>query len=197
MTEQTSAKTFPLEPALEGRRSPRAFSGTAVLTTEHLGSAFEAARWSASSSNSQPWRFIVGFRGDEVFVTIASTLASGNHVWANRASVLVANITRIETDEGKPLPYALYDVGQAVAHFSVQATADGLFVHQMGGFDSVALGEALGLDQQHRVISVMTVGVIGGPEDLQDLPENLQERERALRVRKPLSEIVGGSARYA
>jgi nitroreductase len=197
MTEQTSVKTFSLEPALAERRSPRAFSATAVLTTEHLGSAFEAARWSPSSSNSQPWRFTVGFRGDEIFDSIASTLASGNHVWANRASALIANITRVETDEGKPLAYALYDLGQAVAHFSVQATADGLFVHQMGGFDSAALGQALGLDAKHRVISVMTVGVLGGPEDLQDLPETLQEREHALRVRKPLSMIVDGSARYA
>jgi hypothetical protein len=197
MTEQTSTKTFPLEKALQDRMSPRAFSGTAVLTPEHLGSAFEAARWSASSDNTQPWRFVVGFRGDEVFNTIASALAPGNFTWASRVSALVANITRIETDEGKPVTYGIYDLGQAVAHFSVQATADGLLVHQMGGFDSQALGEALGLDARHRVVTVMAVGLLGGPEDLQELPERLQAREGATRVRKPLSEIVGGSAHYA
>ena len=106
----------------------------------------------------------------------------------------MANIARVETDEGKALSHAIYDLGQAVAHFSVQATADGLFVHQMGGFDAESLASALGLDARHRVVTVMTVGVLGA---LEELPENLQERERAPRVRKPLSELVGGSVHYA
>ena len=194
MSEQTTEKTFPVESVLESRRSPRAYSGVEVLSAESLGSAFEAARWSPSSSNSQPWSFVVGFRGDETFKTIAQSLASGNLIWADKASALVANIARVETDEGKALSHAIYDLGQAVAHFSVQATADGLFVHQMGGFDAEALASALGLDARHRVVTVMTVGVLGAVEEL---PENLQERERADRVRKPLSDLVSGSAHYA
>ncbi len=194
MSDQTTEKTFPLEAALETRRSPRAYSPTQVLDAKLLGPAFEAARWSPSSGNSQPWSFVVGFRGDDTFTAIADTLASGNKVWADQASALVANITRIESDEGKALSHSVYDLGQAVAHFSVQATADGLFVHQMGGFDAEALAAALDLDSRHRVVSVMTVGFLGAVEDL---PENLQEREVAPRVRKPLSDIVSGSAHYA
>jgi len=194
MSDPTATKTFPLLPVLEERRSPRAYSSTDVLTPESLGSAFEAARWSPSSGNSQPWSFVVGFRGDETFNTIAGTLASGNVIWADKASALVANIARVESEEGKALSHAVYDLGQAVAHFSVQATADGLFVHQMGGYDADALGHALGLDSRHRVVTVMTVGTLG---DVQDLPENLQEREQAQRVRLPLSDLVSGSAHYA
>lgn len=194
MTESTSTKTFPIHDALAGRRSPRAYSRSAELTPEQVGPLFEAARWAASSSNSQPWSFVVGFRGDEVFSTILGTLASGNAVWAEHASALVANITRTHTDEGKALSHAWYDLGQAVAHLSVQATVEGILVHQMGGFDSEALGNALGLDEHHRVVTVMTLGVQG---DVADLPENLQERERAPRVRKPLGDMVSGSANYA
>lgn len=194
MTEQTTEKTFPLEAVLEGRRSPRAYSGSHPLDADTVGPAFEAARWSPSSGNSQPWRFVVGFRGDDVFTTIADTLASGNKVWADQAGALVANITRVESDEGKALSHSVYDLGQAVAHFSVQATADGLFVHQMGGFDAEALAAALDLDARHRVVTVMTVGFLGA---VADLPENLQEREVAPRVRKALSDSVGGSVNYA
>lgn len=194
MTESTSTKTFPIHDALAGRRSPRAYSRSAELTPEQVGPLFEAARWAASSSNSQPWSFVVGFRGDEVFSTILGTLASGNAVWAEHASALVANITRTHTDEGKALSHAWYDLGQAVAHLSVQATVEGILVHQMGGFDSEALGNALGLDDHHRVVTVMTLGLQG---DVADLPENLQERERAPRVRKPLGDMVSGSANYA
>ncbi len=194
MTESASTKTFPIHDALAGRRSPRAYSRSAELTPEQVGPLFEAARWAASSSNSQPWSFVVGFRGDDVFSTILGTLASGNAVWAEHASALVANVTRTHTDEGKALSHAWYDLGQAVAHLSVQATVEGILVHQMGGFDSEALGNALGLDEHHRVVTVMTLGVQG---DVADLPENLQERERAPRVRKPLGDMVSGSANYA
>jgi nitroreductase len=194
MTESTSTKTFPIHEALSGRRSPRAYSRTAELSAEQVGPLFEAARWAASSSNSQPWSFVVGFRGDEVFSTILETLASGNAVWAEHASALVANIARTHTDEGKALSHAWYDLGQAVAHLSVQATVEGILVHQMGGFDSDALAIALGLDDHHRVVSVMTLGVQG---DVADLPENLQEREQAPRVRRPLGQSVSGSANYA
>jgi hypothetical protein len=129
-----------------------------------------------------------------VFQTILGTLASGNALWAQHASALVANITMLETPEGKSLSHCVYDLGQAVAHLSVQATAENIVVHQMGGFDADALGAALGLSSTHRVITVMTLGTQGDPADL---PENLQEREAAPRVRKPLGDVVSGSVSYA
>jgi hypothetical protein len=44
------------------------------------------------------------------------------------------------------------------------------------------------------VVTVMTLGLQG---DVSDLPENLQEREQAPRLRTPLGELVSGSAHYA
>lgn len=194
MTDSSSTLLFDIAPVLADRHSPRAYSATAQLGVAQLGPLFEADRWSPSSSNSQPWSFVVGFRGDDVFTSILGTLASGNALWAAQASALVANITRVQTDEGKSLSHAVYDLGQAVAHLSVQATAEGILVHQMGGFDATALGVALGLDDNHRVITVMTLGL---PGDVADLPENLRERELAPRVRKPLSDVASGSVDYA
>jgi len=194
MTDTTVASPFTITPVLAKRSSPRAFSRDHVLSADHLGPSFEAARWAPSSSNSQPWSFVVGFRGDDVFALIVASLASGNAVWAQHASALVANIAELETEEGKARSHAIYDLGQAVAHFSAQATADGLIVHQMAGFDADVLGESLALESRHRVVTVMAVGV---PGNVEDLPENLQEREKAPRVRKPLSDVVGGSVNYA
>jgi hypothetical protein len=64
----------------------------------------------------------------------------------------------------------------------------------MAGFDAAALGTELRLDSTQLVVTLMAVGSGGDPADL---PEKLQEREAKPRVRKPLSEIVGGSAHYA
>ncbi len=179
---------------LEQRWSPRAFDRNEVLDENRLGPAFEAARWSPSSGNSQPWTFMVGFRGDDVFQTIVGTMASGNQVWAEHAGAVVANIASVVDAEGNPQSHAVYDLGQAVAHFSVQATAEGLMVHQMGGFDAQTLGRELELDSSQRVVTLMAIGSMGDPAEL---PEKLQLREAQPRSRKSLSEIVRGSAHYA
>jgi nitroreductase len=193
MSEPTTEHTYEIDPALVKRWSPRAFSPTAELNQDLLGPAFEAARWSASSGNSQPWSFVVGFRGDDVFTMLTDSMNPGNSVWAVNASAVVASIARTHNDEGKASSHALYDLGQAVAHFSVQATADGLVVHQMAGFDATALHRSLGLDDHQAVVTLFVVGTLGDPEELSEV---LREREAKPRVRKPLSDFVSGSVSY-
>ena len=48
---------YPVDPAFPHRWSPRAMSGEEIRE-EELFSLFEAARWSPSSYNNQPWRFL-------------------------------------------------------------------------------------------------------------------------------------------
>lgn len=194
MSHEHEPHQFSVMDVLEQRWSPRAFDRDEVLDENRLGPAFEAARWSPSSGNSQPWTFMVGFRGDDVFQTIVGTMASGNQVWAEHAGAVVANIASVVDAEGNPQSHAVYDLGQAVAHFSVQATAEGLMVHQMGGFDAQTLGRELELDSSQRVVTLMSIGSMGDPAEL---PEKLQLREAQPRSRKSLSEIVRGSAHYA
>ncbi|MDP4633579.1 MAG: nitroreductase family protein [Pontimonas sp.] len=194
MSHEHEPHQFSVMDVLEQRWSPRAFDRDEVLDENRLGPAFEAARWSPSSGNSQPWTFMVGFRGDDVFQTIVGTMASGNQVWAEHAGAVVANIASVVDAEGNPQSHAVYDLGQAVAHFSVQATAEGLMVHQMGGFDAQTLGRELELDSSQRVVTLMAIGSMGDPAEL---PEKLQLREAQPRSRKSLSEIVRGSAHYA
>ncbi|MDA8887121.1 nitroreductase family protein [Pontimonas sp.] len=194
MSHEHEPHQFSVMDVLEQRWSPRAFDRDEVLDKNRLGPAFEAARWSPSSGNSQPWTFMVGFRGDDVFQTIVGTMASGNQVWAEHAGAVVANIASVVDAEGNPQSHAVYDLGQAVAHFSVQATAEGLMVHQMGGFDAQTLGRELELDSAQRVVTLMAIGSMGDPAEL---PEKLQLREAQPRSRKSLSEIVRGSANYA
>ena len=181
---ETSA---PLLPVLAERWSPRAFDAHAEVSEEALTAALEAARWSPSANNSQPWRFIVGRRGTAAFDTIASTLMGFNQAWAGTAAVLIVAVAEVTDPDGKARPWATYDVGQAVAHLSVQAHHDGLHAHQMGGFDATALREAFGLDERFLAVSVTALGVLGDPDTL---PDALRERELAPRTRKPLDEIL-------
>ncbi|MEJ2595512.1 MAG: nitroreductase family protein [bacterium] len=57
---------FPIAEIFRQRWSPRAFSNKAV-EKEKLQCILEAARWAPSSMNEQPWRFIVGQKGDKTW----------------------------------------------------------------------------------------------------------------------------------
>lgn len=169
------------------RRSLRAYSD-APLTATQINTLFEAARWAPSSVNEQPWQYIYAVRGDDLWDGIFNTLNEGNRTWAKEAPLLVVSLARtIFLRNGRPNPSAMYDLGGANAILSLQATAMGLNVHQMGGYDHARLRQVL------RVPSGVELGVvmaIGFPGDADQLPEPLRERERMPRVRRPVSDFV-------
>ena len=63
MTEKLADTTYPIEPLLRQRWSPRAFADRPV-EPEKLLRLWEAARWSASCANQQPWYFLVATKED-------------------------------------------------------------------------------------------------------------------------------------
>ena len=184
---RTADTTTPILEVLAERWSPRAFDPTLPIDESALTAALEAARWSPSAANSQPWRFIVALRGTEEFRRIESTLVGFNSAWAGSAGALVVAVAEVADENGKTRRWADYDLGQAMAHFSVQAHADGLHVHQMGGFEADALRSSFGLTENLVPVSVSAVGTVGHP-DL--LPEQTREREVAPRSRKGLDELL-------
>jgi len=186
-TARVAETSAPLLPALAERWSPRAFDPSIGIDDITLRSALEAARWSPSAANTQPWRFIVARRGTEAFDTIVANLAGFNQFWAANAGALIVGLTQRFDANGQPMRWAQYDLGQALAHFSVQAHSDGLHVHQMGGIDEQGLRRAFGVDEGYDILSVTAVGVLG---DVDDLPENARARERAPRTRLPLDELL-------
>lgn len=170
------------------RYSPLAFEDRPV-EPEVLGRLFEAARWAPSSFNEQPWGFVVATAADaESFERVAETLAPGNQSWAPAAPVLVVTAAKEHLDRnGKPNRHAAHDLGLAVAQLTAQATAEGLAVHQMGGFDGGAASESLGIPAGWTPMTALAIGYPGDPDEL---PEKLRERARSPRRRKPLAEMV-------
>ncbi|MHA3684770.1 nitroreductase family protein [Leucobacter sp. HY1910] len=181
---QTSA---PVLPVLAERWSPRAFDDSHTLPEGALRGIFEAARWAPSAANTQPWRFILARRGTESFAKIEEQLMGFNKAWAGNAAALIVNVAEMLDDEGKERTWAEYDLGQAVAHLSVQAQSEGLHLHQMGGFDRDGIAAAFDLDARFKPVSITAVGALGAAESL---PEPLRERELAPRTRFELEDIV-------
>jgi nitroreductase len=185
--DRTAPTEHPVLDVLAGRWSPRAYDAQNTIDEAKLATALEAARWSPSASNSQPWRFIVARRGSALHAQVVDSLVGFNQTWARNAAVLVVAIAETATADGTPITHAFYDLGQAVAHFSVQAHHDGLVVHQMSGFDPEVVREFADLEERFVPATVFAVGEFG---DVTTLPEVLQEREVAPRVRRPIAETV-------
>ncbi len=180
-----------LHPLLQDRWSPRAFDDSHALSSSELGSLLEAARWSPSAGNSQPWSFIVGLRGDATHAAIVASLSRGNSSWAPRASALIVTAAQLASGPDHELPfdaYTLYDLGQAVAHLSVQAHALGLHAHQMAGFDHAAVTEAFAVPEHWKVTTLVAVGRATDAASLGD--EGLIAREEAPRSRRPVQEFA-------
>lgn len=188
--DKRAVTSVPLLPLLADRWSPRGFDSDYVLSDDELTALLEAARWAPSAANNQPWRMIVSRRGDDAFGLINGSLDDGNRVWAQYASALIVMATQVTDDEGRPRRWAWYDAGQAAADLTLQASALGLVVHQMGGFDANVIRQDFALPSSIDPIAVLAVGR-WDPDA--DLPDYLEERERAPRARLPLSEIVLGS----
>ena len=186
--EKPADTQYPIHELLKQRWSPRAFSDRTVAP-DTLRSLFEAARWAPSSNNAQPWSFIVTTKEDQAaHGRLVSCLMEGNIPWAQRAPVLMVSVARMSfEDDGKPNRHAFHDVGQAVADLSIQATALGLFVHQMAGFHPEKVRELYGVPKEFEPVAAIALGYPGDPESL---PEKFRSREAAPRARKPLAEFV-------
>lgn len=183
-TARTAETDAPIIDVLAERWSTRIFDRDAVIDEAALASALEAARWAPTAGNTQAWRVIVARRGSAAHAAVLASLAGFNSAWAGDASVLVVFVAET-TRDGQPMQWAQYDTGQVAAHFTVQAHADGLSTHQMGGFDRAAIAAAFGLGDDFTPVTVMAVGELG---DIRTAPEELQARENAPRVRRPVAE---------
>ena len=161
------------------RYSTRRFAARKV-EDEKIERLFEAARWAPSSMNEQPWRFLIGERGDENFDKIIKVLNEKNRVWASNAPLLILTMTRLYSSRNNKLnKHSYYDLGGAAAHLTFQATAMGLYVRQMGGFDPDKARYVFEIPDVYSPVSVLAVGYKS------DEPVELLKRER-----KELSEIV-------
>ncbi len=179
---------YPVQDVIKNRWSPRAFSDKPV-PPEVLRSLFEAARWAPSSNNEQPWAFLVATKDDtENFEKSLGALVEFNANWAKKAPVLVIAVAELAFAKNKaPNRNAQYDVGAASLQLALEATARGLVVHQMAGFDPETAKEAYDIPQGWEPIAAMAIGY---PGDASSLPEPYQTREKAPRTRKPIREFV-------
>ena len=158
------------------------------VSEELIWKVIDAAVRAPSGTNQQPWNFLVATKYDpQEFCRMVECLVEGNQVWARQAPVLMVSIASKLDRDKDPNAHAWYDVGQAAMSLSVQATAQGLFVHQMAGILPDKIRELYQIPASHEPVTGFALGYPGTPEQL---PDKLRQRETAPRTRKPIGEFV-------
>jgi nitroreductase len=155
-------------------------------------------RWAPSAGNSQPWAFIVGRRGDSTHRRLVRHLASSSAAWAPTASLLVANLSHrwVEGTDWEYSEFSLYDLGQAVAHMTVQAQALGLSARQFRAFDRSGLAGEFAVPGHWEVTTMTALGAAaprGGPVDRPAPPVSLAAHPPAMspwRQRRPVEDLL-------
>jgi len=153
-----------LHPLLRARFSPLAFDPAAVICAEDVDRLLEAARWAPSAGNSQPWGFVTAVRGGAEHAMVTRRLAPSSSRWALTASLLIVNLAHrtIESSDIEYSEFSDYDLGQAVAHLTLQAQALGWACRQFRAFDLEGLSEDLAVPPGWQIRSMTAVGRAAG-----------------------------------
>ncbi|WP_322974417.1 nitroreductase family protein [Actinacidiphila epipremni] len=156
-----------LHPLLAGRFSPARFDPAGKVDDRAVELLLEAARWAPSAGNSQPWAYVVCRPGEPRYERIVPHLAPSSARWATDAGLLVVTLAHrfVGGSEVQYSEFADYDLGQSVAHLTLQAEAMGLGAHQFRAFDLAALTAELRPNPGWSVVTMIAVGVPAAASD--------------------------------
>jgi nitroreductase len=159
MKMPSSTPDHPINHLIARRYSPFEFEGRAIDDSDLLA-LLEAARWSASAANTQPWSYIVAKREDaEQFAQMLSCVDEVNRSWAEQVSVLIVGCTWMTQEgTGAPSVTAEHDLGLASANLVFEATARGIGVHQMTYIDREKLRVLYRIPPDVKIVTMLALG---------------------------------------
>ena len=177
---------FPVFKEIKEKFSPRHFSSESIPEKD-LQSILEAARWTPSGFNFQPWYFYWTRYGEPSFSKIIPCLAKYNRYAKNAAVLIIACYIK---KTGGRKNYYRHDLGAAVMSLVLQAQNLGYYSRQMGEFNNKKLLASLVIDKKHYPFVIIAVGRLG---DYETIDSSLLKRELDPKPRKAdfAKEILG------
>jgi len=158
------------------------------LSTEVLDATADAARWSGSSTNSQPWRFVIVRSGDTLRAIAAAGLPQTRSLETATAAIAIV----LPEDPGSGISHA-FDEGRAAERMLVAASLLG-----------VGAGIAWILPKVRPTVAsllalpdgrfVRTMVALGHPTDAARRPKSAHGEARLPREETVFSETWGSAA---
>lgn len=185
MHENLAHLQFEIAEIIAKRKSIRAFDIQKPVLRSDIMRLLEAARWSPSCFNDEPWRFIVWdkYDNENAYQKAFDCVGEWNQKWVKTAPVIMASCAVSKFREGeKENRWAQYDTGAAATSLCIQAASIGLQAHQMGGYSVEKLKSTFNIPED---ITPMAMIAIGYPGDLIVLEESFHQGELKPRNRRP------------
>jgi nitroreductase len=178
---------YPIHDLLRKRWSARAFSAKKVEKIK-LFSVLEAARWTPSSRNEQPWRYIVFTNDNPSRLSEAQSVLLESNSFAKQAPILICAITKkTYTGSQDPNRLCFHDLGAANENMFLESFNQGLIMHEMGGFNVALAKEVFNIPDDYEMGIMIAIGYQGTNDSL---PEKYKFKNKKPRERKPLSQIA-------
>ncbi|NMB83948.1 nitroreductase [Candidatus Roizmanbacteria bacterium] len=172
----------PVIDQISKRWSPRLYSDKTIPGND-IDTIFEAARWTPSGHNRQPWYFYLAKKNTGAYQKLFSTLDPYNQSWSKTAPVLILACAIISDQDGDN-PYAFYDLGASVISLILQAQELGYFSRQMALFDKQKVRALLRLRDDIVPYIIVAMGKIGNydtaPKQIIDYELNPRPRKTDL-----------------
>ena len=192
MADKLIRTRYPVLEIIADRWSPRSYSPR-TLSTETLGSLFEAARLAPSAHNTQPVCFLLARKNvGTSYERLFACLDVHSKVSAHAALVLILAAVmrqRFKQEKGGfvPYPHAMHDLSLAVMSLILQSQALGLYCHPMAAFYPQVAQKEFAIPNLYPSGMVIALGYAGDAGELAPSP---REKELERRVRRPFDEIV-------
>jgi nitroreductase len=193
MQNRNAITSVPINELSTKRWSPRAFDVQRGVTPVQTAALIEAARWAPSCLGAEPWRFLVWNLATDAagWQQAFDCLSDNNRKWAGKAPLLfLACAGATFEHNGQPNRWSHYDTGMAALALSLEAVAQGLVAHQMGGFDIARTRAEFGVPEDFMPMAMIAVGYQAEPETIED--EETRQKELKARARKPVAERFYG-----
>lgn len=177
-----------IHPLILDRWSARSFSEKPI-SSDTIEALFEAASWSASSMNEQPWEYLYAQNGSDAFNTMIDCLMDGNQPWAKNGSHMILSLAKRKFEyKGRQNRHHMHDVGAANSALLMQAAHIDIYGHMMGGFHMDKTLQAFGINPEvYEVACFIVIGYLDTPEKLE---EPFKAREIEPRSRKSVEEFT-------
>ncbi len=187
MQERKAITSVPINDLAARRWSPRAFDAYRGVSPAQIAALLEAARWAPSCFGEEPWRFLVWDRARDAqgWQQAFDCLSDNNKKWAQPVPLLLLACAGSKLNNGNPNRWAQYDTGMATLSLVLEAVAQGLVAHQMGGFDLTKARAAFAIPEEFTPMAMIAVGYQAEPEVLD---EETRAKELKARGRKPVAE---------
>jgi nitroreductase len=145
------------------RFSPRVFNDE-IIPPEHIKSIFEAARWTPSGRNNQPWFFYSIKKNTKAYEEIKPCIPERNG-WALSAPLIIMACYNPTEPQGTPNIWAQYDLGAAVISLILQAQELGYYSRQIGSYEIEKAKNLSFIEKPFVPFVLIAMGRIGNEKD--------------------------------